>query len=109
MLAMISEEPSVKVILDNLLGGTGTQLAVAPAEDYIAPDQDASFFELARECCLMRHEVLCGYVFPSIRASRRRVGFACCVLTRARACSGRAHAARVRHQPARQDGAPQVA
>ena len=68
MLAMISEEASVKTILDNLLGGTGTQLAVAPAEDYIAPDQDASFFELSRECCLMRHQVLCGYVFPATRA-----------------------------------------
>jgi hypothetical protein len=69
MLAMISEEASVKTILDNLLGGTGTQLAVAPAEDYIAPDQDASFFELSRECSLMRHQVLCGYIFPAARAS----------------------------------------
>ena len=68
MLAMISEEPSVKTILDNLLGGTGTQLAVAPAEEYIAPDQDASFFELARECTLTRHQVLCGYVLPAQRA-----------------------------------------
>ena len=64
MLAMISEEPSVKSILDNLLGGTGTQLAVAPAEEYISPEQDASFFELARECMLTRHQVLCGYVLP---------------------------------------------
>jgi hypothetical protein len=69
MLAMISEEASVKTILDNLLGATGTQLAVAPAEDYIAPDQDASFFELSRECSLMRHQVLCGYMFPATRAS----------------------------------------
>ena len=68
MLAMISEEPSVKTILDNLLGGTGTQLAVAPAEDYIAPDQDASFLELSRECTITRHQVLCGYIFPPTRA-----------------------------------------
>jgi hypothetical protein len=71
MLAMISEEASVKRILDNLMGGTGTQLAVAPAEEYIAPDQDASFLELSRECTLTRHQVLCGYVLPAARACAR--------------------------------------
>jgi hypothetical protein len=70
MLAMISEEASVKMILDNLMGGTGTRLAVAAAEEYIAPDQDASFLELSRECTLTRHQVLCGYILPAAPGER---------------------------------------
>ena len=88
MLAMISEEPSVKTILDNLLGGTGTQLAVAAAEDYIAPDQDASFLELSRECSITRHQVLCGYIFPPTRAFCHAATRAGCVLTCLHARSG---------------------
>jgi len=70
MMAMISEEAAVKKILDQLMGETGTQFELQPAEKFVAPDQEASFWELARECTLTRHAILCGYVEPTEAGSR---------------------------------------
>ena len=71
MLAMIAEEPAVKDILDALLGGGGgTLLALAPAEEVVGADQEASFFEVSRECTLAYSATLCGYVEAPPLAAR---------------------------------------
>jgi hypothetical protein len=64
MLAMIAEEPAVKVIIDALLGGAaaGTLLALVPAEQLVGADQAASFWELARECSAAHRATLCGWL-----------------------------------------------
>ena len=62
MLAMISEEPAVKRIMDELMGETGTQFELQAAEKFIAPDAQCCFLQLARECSANRHVVLAGYI-----------------------------------------------
>ncbi len=64
ILAMVAEDSSNKLILDQLLGGTGTQFAVVPAELYVAPDALVSFAELARFCGAAAACTLCGVVEP---------------------------------------------
>jgi hypothetical protein len=74
ILAMVAEDPHSKVVLDQLLGGTGTQFAVVPSEEYVAPLALVSFAELARHCSAQRGATLCGYIAPSARGRARRVG-----------------------------------
>jgi len=61
MLAMISEEGAVTQILEQLVGMTGTQFSLIPAEAFISPSATASFAGLAAELCRQRRMVLCGY------------------------------------------------
>jgi len=70
MMAMISEDPHVKGILDSLMGASGTQLAIQPAEDYVSPDVEACFLELSREITLSRQETLVGFAMPTVPGSR---------------------------------------
>ena len=67
ILAMVSEDAAIKHILDQLLGGTGTQFAVTPSELYVSPDAAVSFEELAQHCSVKRRCVLCGYIVPAVR------------------------------------------
>ena len=69
ILAMVSEDPKVKGVLDQLLGGYGTQFAVVPAEQVVQPDAELSFSELALHCSAVRRSVLCGYMTPRSRRS----------------------------------------
>jgi hypothetical protein len=64
MLAMIAEEPAVKVIIDALLGGAaaGTLLALVPAGQLVGADQVASFWEVSRECTAALGATLCGWL-----------------------------------------------
>ena len=63
ILAMVSEDAYVKSILDQLLGSEGTQFSVMPSREFVAPDADVSFAELARHAA-SRNCVLCGYIEP---------------------------------------------
>jgi hypothetical protein len=67
ILAMVSEDGQVKTILDQLLGGYGTQFAVVPSEQVVQPDAEVSYDELALHCSVMRRAVLCGYLTPPAR------------------------------------------
>ena len=69
ILAMVSEDAKVKCVLDQLLGGYGTQFAVVPAEQIVQPDEQVSFDELALHCSVVRRSVLCGYITPRRRRS----------------------------------------
>ena len=62
ILAMVSEEKSIKVVLDQLLGGTGTQFAVVPAAECVVPGSFLSFAELAQYCSVERRATLCGVI-----------------------------------------------
>ena len=68
IMAMISEEQAVKKILDQLMGATGTHLTLIPASELLGANQEASFWELSRECVLAHHCTLCGYVEPGAPA-----------------------------------------
>ena len=61
ILAMVSEDAYVKSILDQLLGSEGTQFSVVPSREFVAPDADVSFAELARHAA-SRNCVLCGFI-----------------------------------------------
>jgi hypothetical protein len=62
ILAMVSEDAKVKGILDQLLGGYGTQFAVVPSEQVVQPGALVSFQELAAHCSQMRRSILCGVI-----------------------------------------------
>ena len=64
MLAMISEEGAVKDILDELLGKKSHKVGLIPAADLVGAHQEASFWELSRECCLNHGATLIGYIEP---------------------------------------------
>ncbi len=111
MLAMISEEEAVKKILDQLMGATGTQLTLIPASELLSPNQEASFWELSRECTATRHATLCGFIDPPPRACLSACLFWLCLcysdahaMLHSRSAGGQAQArsATVRHQSARQ-------
>ena len=62
MLAMISEEGAVKDILDELLGKKSSKVGLLPAADLVGAHQEASFWELSRECCLNHGATLIGFI-----------------------------------------------
>jgi hypothetical protein len=62
ILAMVAEDVRTKTVLDQLLGGTGTQFRVTPAASYVRPDALVSFAELAAHCSAVRDCVLCGFI-----------------------------------------------
>jgi hypothetical protein len=64
MLAMISEEGAVKDILDELLGKKSHKVGLIPSADLVGAHQEASFWELSRECCLNHGATLVGYIEP---------------------------------------------
>ncbi len=72
ILAMVSEAPIAKSVLDQLLGGTGTQFSCVPSEQYVEEGAVVSFAELAAYCSEVRSCVLCGFIEPA--AKRRAEG-----------------------------------
>lgn len=67
ILAMVSEDAKIKGILDQLLGGFGTQFAVVPSEQVVQPETAISYDDLALHCSVMRRAVLCGFITPPKR------------------------------------------
>jgi hypothetical protein len=62
VLAMVSENVHVKRILDQLLGGTGTQFELLDATLAVAPGARVSFMDLSSHLLSTRKAVLCGYM-----------------------------------------------
>jgi len=60
IVAMISEERSVKSLLDELLGADGCSLAVYPASRYCTKEEECSFFTIAERARLF-DEIVVGY------------------------------------------------
>lgn len=60
IVAMISEERSVKHLLDELLGIAGCNIAVYPAKRYCAPSELCSFFTVSERARLF-DEIVIGY------------------------------------------------
>ncbi|KAG7398989.1 hypothetical protein PHYBOEH_009982 [Phytophthora boehmeriae] len=60
ILAMISENRDVRVILDELLGPKGAYVEVEPSSRYCAPLEKVSFWQLAKRA-ISRGDVLCGF------------------------------------------------
>jgi hypothetical protein len=90
ILAQVAEDPLCKAVLDQLLGGTGTQFAVVAAEDYVAPRVEVSFAELAAHCSAARRCVLCGYIEPHAAKRSAAKQLPACVLNPARKDARRA-------------------
>jgi len=62
MLAMVVREVDVKQILHEMFSGRGAELTVLASCELIAPDVEACFWELTRECVLRHRSTLCGYL-----------------------------------------------
>ncbi|KAF4321984.1 hypothetical protein JM18_003607 [Phytophthora kernoviae] len=62
ILAMISENRDVRVVLDELLGPQGAYFEVEPSFRYCEADEMISFWQLSKRA-MMRGEILCGYQF----------------------------------------------
>ena len=62
VLAMVSENVHVKRILDQLLGGTGTQFELLDATLAVAPGAPVSYMDLSAHLLSIRKGVLCGYM-----------------------------------------------
>ena len=62
VLAMVSENVHVKRILDQLLGGTGTQFELLDAALVVASGARVSFMDLSAHLLAIRKGVLCGYM-----------------------------------------------
>jgi len=60
-IAMVSEERSVNHILNELLGGSGAGLEVLSPKEYIHPNEELSFMQLAKRLQSFDNEVLLGY------------------------------------------------
>lgn len=60
ILAMISESRDVRVILDELLGPSGSSFEVETSAQYCAPNEMVSFWQLAKRA-MFQGEILCGY------------------------------------------------
>merc|ERR1712176_1658906 len=56
----MGEERSVKVLLDELLGSSGSNIAVVPSNRYVEDDEEVSFMGVARRAVYF-DEVLIGY------------------------------------------------
>ena len=61
VLAMISENRGVKLLLDELLSPDGTSFYVHSAKDYVGADEALTFYDLAARCATCNHEILIGY------------------------------------------------
>jgi hypothetical protein len=90
ILAMVAEDPLCKTVLDQLLGGTGTQFAVVAAEEYVSPRAEVSFAELAAHCSAVRRCVLCGFIEPHAAKRSAAKVLPACVLNPARKNARRA-------------------
>lgn len=64
VLAMISENRGVKLLLDELLSPDGTSFTVHAARDYVRKDEALSFYDLAARVGASYHEILIGYQDP---------------------------------------------
>ena len=71
LISMISQERSVKVLLDELLGVGGCNLSLRPARTYCRPDEVLSFNALSKRA-LESGEILLGYQHAD--KERRRAG-----------------------------------
>jgi Trk K+ transport system NAD-binding subunit len=60
MLAMISEDPGVKIMLHELLGPGGNDITLVSCAQYCLPSERITFAQLAKKCQQKRH-ILCGY------------------------------------------------
>merc|ERR1711934_882027 len=61
VLAMVSEERSVNIILEELLGGRGATLELRPAEEYLNSNTESlTFMQLAKRTQEVDH-ILLGY------------------------------------------------
>ncbi|KAG7398990.1 hypothetical protein PHYBOEH_009983 [Phytophthora boehmeriae] len=60
ILAMISENRDVRVILDELLGPDGAYFEIEPPSRYCEADEMVSFWQLSKRA-MVRGEILCGY------------------------------------------------
>jgi len=60
VMAMVSEERAVRVLLDELLGSTGTNIAVVPSTRYVWRDEQICFFEISQRASRLG-EILLGW------------------------------------------------
>ncbi|GMF20947.1 unnamed protein product [Phytophthora fragariaefolia] len=60
ILAMISENRDVRVVLDELLGPQGAFFEVESSSRYCDPYENVSFWQLAKRA-MVRGDILCGY------------------------------------------------
>lgn len=65
IMAMISEDHTVKTILDTLLGATGAQFEVMPASKVVHPEAMVCFWEVAQKVS-RRGMILCGYICAAV-------------------------------------------
>jgi len=65
IMAMTSEDAAVKVILDQLLGGSASHLAVLPAAQLVHSSACISFEQLAMHALRAHRAILCGYLNPA--------------------------------------------
>jgi hypothetical protein len=77
ILAMVAEDVLTKTVLDELLGGTGTQFRVTPSAEFLRPGARLSFAQLAAHCSAVRGCVLCGVIEARAGGSAQQ---AMCVL-----------------------------
>eukprot|EP00929_Paragymnodinium_shiwhaense_P005129 TRINITY_DN10667_c0_g2_i1.p1 TRINITY_DN10667_c0_g2~~TRINITY_DN10667_c0_g2_i1.p1 ORF type:complete len:835 (-),score=170.48 TRINITY_DN10667_c0_g2_i1:120-2624(-) len=61
MLAMVSEERTVSLIFDELLGTSGCIIAVVPSSRYVKVGEQASFFTVAKRAAEHFNELVLGY------------------------------------------------
>ncbi|KAJ8613121.1 hypothetical protein CTAYLR_004807 [Chrysophaeum taylorii] len=61
VLAMVSENRGVKLLIDELLSADGTSFRVMRASSYVAKGEILNFYELGRRCLRQKGEVLVGY------------------------------------------------
>lgn len=63
ILAMVCEDRSVKLILDEMLSPEGSAMACVPASKYCNPGEELSYFQMACRC-QQYGEILLGYLKP---------------------------------------------
>lgn len=66
ILAMVSEDPNVRLILEQLLGGSATQFRLVRADTVVAPGVSLSFEALAEHCRVARGATLVGFIPPPV-------------------------------------------
>jgi hypothetical protein len=95
ILAMVCEDRTVKLILDEMLAPKGASMACVPAEKYCNPGEILTYFQMACRCQAVG-EILLGYLEPDASESTgfkpplinskektkaiRWDGFVCCLL-----------------------------
>jgi hypothetical protein len=97
ILAMVCEDRTVKLILDEMLAPDGASMACVPASKYCTPGEEISYFEVACRAQEEYGEILLGYIEPDetestgykaplINSKEKTVkmcwdGHVCCLLT----------------------------